>query len=84
VELDINGLYAFAMTKLRIPKGKPNVIKIFDDIMDYTFIIKVEILDIIEKQLSRFKKDNVYTIDNITYKDLIIYQDSKIKIISGI
>jgi hypothetical protein len=52
--------------------------------MNYTFIIKVEILDIIEKSWSRFKKDNVYTIDNITYKDLIEYQNAKINIISGI
>jgi hypothetical protein len=85
VELDVNGLYAFSMTQLRIPKGKPKWINgLFDDIMDYTFIIKVEILDVIEKQWSRFKKDNVYTIDNITYKDLSKYQDAKIKIISGI
>jgi hypothetical protein len=28
VELDVNGLYAFAMTQLRIPKGKPKVIEI--------------------------------------------------------
>jgi hypothetical protein len=55
VELDVNGLYAFAMTQLRIPKGKPKWLDV-DNIMDYTFIIKVEILDIIEKQWSRFKK----------------------------
>jgi hypothetical protein len=91
VELDVNGLYAYAMTQLKIPKGKPkwiddNNIKNnnIDDILDYTFIIKIEILDIIEKYWSRFKKDNVYTIDNITYKELIKYQDAKIKIISGI
>jgi hypothetical protein len=52
--------------------------------MDNTFIIKVEILDFIEKHWSRFKKGNVYTIDNITYKDLIEYQNAKIKIISGV
>jgi hypothetical protein len=88
VELDVNGLYAFAMTQLRIPKGKPKVMEIFDGIVDdtrdNTFISKVEILYVIEKQWSRFKKYNVYTIDNITYKDLIKYQDAKIKIISGI
>jgi hypothetical protein len=48
VELDVNGLYAFAMTQLQIPRGKPKVMKIVDDIIDNTFIIKVEILDIIE------------------------------------
>jgi hypothetical protein len=85
VELDVNGLYAFAMTQLRIPKGKPKVFNgIIDDIMNCTFIIKVEILDVIEKPWSRFKKDNAYTIDNIIYKDLITYQDAKIKIISNI
>jgi hypothetical protein len=85
VELDVNSLYAFAMTQLLVSKGKPKVINgIFDDRMNYTFIIKVEILDIIEKQWSRFKKGNVYTIDNITYNDLIQYQNAKIKIISGI
>jgi hypothetical protein len=47
-------------------------------------MIKIEILDIIEKQWSGFKKGNVYTMDNITYKDLIQFQDAKIKIISGI
>jgi hypothetical protein len=48
VELDVNGLYAFAMSTLRIIKGKPKWID-GDDIMDYTFIIKVEILDAVEK-----------------------------------
>jgi hypothetical protein len=74
------------MIQLKIPKGKPKWINDnnIDDIMNCTFIIKVEILDIIEKYWSKFKKDNVYTIDNITYKDLIEYQDVKIKIISGI
>jgi hypothetical protein len=68
-----------------MPKGKLKWIDgIIDDIINYTFIIKIEILDVIEKQWSRFKKDNVYTIDNITYKDLIEYQDAKIKIITGI
>jgi hypothetical protein len=55
-----------------------------EDVMNCTFIIKVEILDVIEKQGSRFNKGNVYTIDNITYYDLIQYQDARIKIISGI
>jgi hypothetical protein len=78
------------MTQLRIPKGKPKWINgiigdnNIDDILDCMFIISVEILDVIEKCWSRFKKDNVYTIDTITYKDLIEYQDAKIKIISGI
>jgi hypothetical protein len=50
VELDVNGLYAFAMTQLRIPKGKPKWIDgIIDDKMKNIFILKVEILDIIEK-----------------------------------
>jgi hypothetical protein len=52
--------------------------------MNNTFIIKVEILDIIEKQWSRFKKDNVYTIDTLTDNDLIQCQNAKIKIISGV
>jgi hypothetical protein len=85
VELDVNGLYAFTMTQLSIPKGKQKWINgIIDDVIDNTFIIKAEILDVIEKIWSRFKKGNVYTIDNITYKDLIQFQDTKIKIISGI
>jgi hypothetical protein len=50
-ELDVNGLYAFAMTQLRIPKVKPKWMdRIIDDIMNNTFIINVEILDVIEKQ----------------------------------
>jgi hypothetical protein len=49
-----------------------------------TFIIKVKILDIIEKHWSRFKKDNVYTIDNITYFDLIHCQCAKIQIINWV
>jgi hypothetical protein len=73
------------MTQLKIQKGKPKVFNgNIDDIIDYTFIIKVEILDIIEKYWSRFKKGMLYTIDNITYKDLFEYQNAKIKIISGI
>jgi hypothetical protein len=77
--------YMHAMTQLRIPKGKPKVLNgIIDDIIGCTFIITVEILDVIEKIWSRFKKSNVYIIDNITYKDLIQYQDAKIKIITGI
>jgi hypothetical protein len=59
------------MTQIGIPKGKPRVIENSNIIDDNTFIIKVEILDGIEKQWSRFKKGNVYTIDNITYHDLI-------------
>jgi hypothetical protein len=51
VELDVNGLYAFAMTQLQIPKGKPKEINgIIDDIMNCTFIIKIEIVDIIENR----------------------------------
>jgi hypothetical protein len=88
VELDVNGLYAFAMTQLQIPRGKPKVMEIFDgvidDILDNTFIIKVEILDVIEKPWSKFKKDMLCTIDNITYKDLIEYHNAKMKIIDGI
>jgi hypothetical protein len=84
VELDVNGLYAFAMTQLQIPEGKPKVMEIVDDLLNNTFIIKVEILAVLEKPWSRFKKSYVYTIDNITYKDLIEYQNAKIKIISGI
>jgi hypothetical protein len=85
VYLDVNGFYAFAMAQLRIPKGKPRVIE-DDNITDEnnTFIIKVEILDVVEKPSSRFKKDNVYIIDNITYNDFIQYQNVKIKIISSI
>jgi hypothetical protein len=30
VELDVNGLYAFAMTQLQIPKDKSKVIEIFE------------------------------------------------------
>jgi hypothetical protein len=85
VELDVNSLYAFVMTQLRIPNGKPKWINgIIDGIIDCTFISKVEILDVIEKPWSRFKKGNVYTIDKIIYKDLIQYQNAKIKIIAGI
>jgi hypothetical protein len=73
------------MTQLRIPKGKSKVVNgIIDDIMNCTFIINFEILAFIEKCWSRFKKDMLYTIDSITYKDLIEYQDAKIKIISDI
>jgi hypothetical protein len=83
VELDVTGLYAFAMTQLRIPKGKPKEWN-GEILTSYTFIIKVEILDIIEKHWSRFKAGHAYSIDNITYKDLIEFQDAKIKIISCI
>jgi hypothetical protein len=77
VKLDVNGLYTFAMTQLQIPKGKPKVInRIINDVMDCTLIIKIDILDIIEKQWSRFKKGNIYTIDNITIKYYLI---SKVK-----
>jgi hypothetical protein len=85
VELDVNGLYPFAMTPLRIPNGKPMMIEdsnIIDE--NNTFIIKVEILAIVEKPWSRFKKDDVYTIDNITYCDLLQYQNARIKIISSV
>jgi hypothetical protein len=34
LELDVKGLYAFAMTQLRIPKGK---LKWIDGIIDYTY-----------------------------------------------
>jgi hypothetical protein len=86
VELDVNGLYAYARTQLRIPKGKPKkwINGIVSDILTCTFIIKVEVLDVIEKSWSKFKKGNVYIIDNITYKDLIEYQNAKIKIRSGV
>jgi hypothetical protein len=66
VKLAVIGLYGFVMTQLSIPNGKPKMIDdIVDDILNNTFIIKVEILDVIEKPWSRFKKLNVYTIDNI-------------------
>jgi hypothetical protein len=52
--------------------------------MTYTFIINVEKLDIIEKHWSRFQGDNVYTIENFLYNDLIQSQNTKIKIINGI
>jgi hypothetical protein len=70
------------MTQLRIPKGKTKkwINGIIDDIMDCTFIIKVEILAVIEKPWSRFKSCNDYTIDNINNKDLIQFLDAKIKI----
>jgi hypothetical protein len=74
-------VYIFAMTILRIPNGKPKWIEeIIDDIL--TFIIKIEILDLIEKQWSRLKKGNFNPIDYITYYDLIQYQNAKI--INGI
>jgi hypothetical protein len=39
----------------------------------------------LEKNIGHdFQKGNVYTIDNITYNDLIQYQNAKIKITSGI
>jgi hypothetical protein len=43
VELDVNGLFAFVMTQLRIPKGK---LKEWNDeiLNSYNFIIKVEII----------------------------------------
>jgi hypothetical protein len=44
------------MAQLRISKGKSKVIEIFEDIMDYTFIIKVEILDIIKNVGQEVKK----------------------------
>jgi hypothetical protein len=73
------------MTQLQIPKGKPKIFKgNINDILNSTFIIGVEILNVIEKPWSRFKKDMLCTIDNITYKDLIEYQNAKMKIISGI
>jgi hypothetical protein len=56
-ELDANGLYAFAMTQLCIPKGKPKSINgLIDAILNNTFIIKVEILDVIEKSWSRLTR----------------------------
>jgi hypothetical protein len=52
VELDVNSLYAFAMTQLRIPNGKPKVFNgIIDDIIDCTLIIKVEIFRYYRKML---------------------------------
>jgi hypothetical protein len=49
------------MTQLRIPKGKPKVNDgIVNDILDNTFIIKVEILDIIEKPCQSSKKVMLY------------------------
>jgi hypothetical protein len=68
---------------LLIPKRKSRII---DDsnITASTFIIPVEIIDIIEKHWSRIKKGNIYTIDNIIYNDFIQYQYATIKIINGI
>jgi hypothetical protein len=58
------------MTQLRIPKDKPKWIDgIIDDKITYTFIINVEIFDVIGKQWSRFRQGNVYTLDNITFND---------------
>jgi hypothetical protein len=88
VEVDVNGLYAFAMTQLRISKGKPKEIHKMKASLKierlHSFIIKAEIIEFIDKQWSRFKKGNVYTIDNITYYYLIQYQNAKIKIINGL
>jgi hypothetical protein len=86
VELDVNSLYACAMAKLYALKGQPKIIDDINDI-DYllihstTFIIEVDINSINEKHWSRFKKDNRYIIDDISYSDLIDYQEAKIKII---
>jgi hypothetical protein len=41
VELDVNGLYGFAMTQLQIPKGKPKLIELFEDILDNTLKSKL-------------------------------------------
>jgi hypothetical protein len=56
------------MTQLRIPKGKPKWIDA-DNIMDYTFIIKVEILDIIEQYFIFrliLRLDCIISLSNIT------------------
>jgi hypothetical protein len=89
VELDVNSLYACAMTKLYAVKGKPKIIDGINDI-DYllihstAFIIEVDIISINEKHWSRFKQNNRYVIDDITYYDLIVYQEAKLKIIRDI
>jgi hypothetical protein len=89
VELDVNSLYACAMTKLYPVKRKP---KIIDDINDIdnllihsaAFIIEVNIISINEKYWSRFDQNKRYVIDDITCIYLIVYQEEKIKIIRGI
>jgi hypothetical protein len=89
VELDVNSLYACAMTKLYAVKGKSKIIEDINDI-DFLlihsteFIIEVDIISINEKHWSRFKKDNRYVRDDITYYDLFVYQEAKLKIIRGI
>jgi hypothetical protein len=74
------------MNKLKLPNGKPNIIdhNMIACFLVHIRIITVEIIDLIEKQWSRFKQGKMYTIDNITYNDLIQYQYAKIKIINGI
>jgi hypothetical protein len=59
VELEVNSLFAYAMTKLYAVKGKPKIIEDINDI-DYLiihsteFIIEVDIISINEKDSSRF------------------------------
>jgi hypothetical protein len=89
IELDLNSLYASAMTKLYAVKGKPKIIddsNAIDYLLIYStpFIIEVNIISINEKHWSKLKKDNRYVIDDITYYDLIVYQETKLKIIRGI
>jgi hypothetical protein len=88
VELDVNSLYATAMSTLRISKGKLREMiteqqkLIFDSYS--TFIVEVYIESLTTKHWSRFKACNIYVIDNIAYQDLIQYQEAEMKILRGI
>jgi hypothetical protein len=90
VELDVNSLYEYAIINIDIVKGKPkiiteNIITEIQNINNITFIAEVKIEYLKEKYwFNRFKADNIYTIDNIPYEDLINFQDAKIKILKGI
>jgi hypothetical protein len=42
------------------------------------------LISIKEKHWLRFKENNRYVLDDITYYDLIVYQEAKLKIIKGI
>jgi hypothetical protein len=77
------------MINIDIIKGKPKVIteNIISNIQNnIIFIAEVKIEYLKEKYWFNkfFKLDNIYIIDNITYSDLINFQDAKINIIKGI
>jgi hypothetical protein len=81
------------MINVDIVKGKSKIIteNIKENIINninntnITFIAQVKIEYLKEKYWSnKFKADNIYTIDNIAYEDLINFQDAKIKILKGI